>query len=75
MIFLFVDASIYYTLTLQNVPKSLRYGIFFKFAIALVIHCSSILYCGTHAFWVTVSKVLPHIVSTSVFPLIFNNNI
>ena len=68
---LFIYASIYYTLIITNVPKYFWCGICFTLDIALVFHCISIWYCGTHDFWVTVSEVLPNMISTYVFPPLF----
>ena len=67
MVFLFVDASIHYTLIINLFPNDLWCGIWFTLTIVRVVHCSSIYQYRTHALWVTGSNAWPKMVSAAVF--------
>ena len=53
-------------------PKALWCVICFTLGIVHVVNYRSIWYCGTHAFWVVVSHILPNMVSTSFFTFLLN---
>ena len=63
MIFLFVYDSIHYLLIKHFFLKALWRAIYFTLAVLHVVCCMSNWQCGTHAYWVTGSDVLPHMVS------------
>ena len=70
MIFLFVDASIYYTLIIKSFPNIICCVVWFTLTVVCVVHCSSRWQCWKHAFWLTGSNLLPYMVSASVFFLL-----
>ena len=72
MMFWFVDASIYYTLIIQIFQLALWCVIWFTLDILSVVSFRSIWWCGTHAFWLTISHILPHMVSTSTVLYLFS---
>ena len=65
MLFLFVDASIYYILIMQSFPKVLWCGIWFTPSIVLVVNSGSFWQCGKHVLWLNGNHLLPHMVSLS----------
>ena len=76
MIFLFLDASIYYTLIIQSFQNKFWCGVWFTVTKVYIYYYNSIWQCGTPDLWVTGSSLLPHMVSASVlFPVIYLNSV
>ena len=65
-----MESNITYTLIIGIFTNNLWYGICFTLVIVICVHCVIYWKCMTHAFCVTTSNVLLHMVSSSVFFLL-----